>query len=64
MSCVKTVSFFVLISRVPHGPIFPSKGVRKGDTLSLYLFLLCNDGLISLLKSAVRESSVQGLRVC
>lgn len=55
MMCVKSVSFFILINREPKGLIEPSRGLRQGDPLSLYLFLICIEGLISLFTKAPQE---------
>ncbi|XP_041004081.1 uncharacterized protein LOC121249435 [Juglans microcarpa x Juglans regia] len=64
MQCISTVSFSVLVNGLQIGPIFPSRGIRQGDPLSPYLFLLCTKGLTSLLKTAARNNTVRGLRVC
>lgn len=39
MSCVSLVSTSILFNGVPLEPIFSSRGIRKGDPLSLYLFI-------------------------
>ncbi|XP_042988698.1 uncharacterized protein LOC122316231 [Carya illinoinensis] len=64
MMCVKTVSFSVLINGEPKRPIIPSRGLRQGDTLSPYLFLLCIEGLISLLKKAEGNGEITPIRIC
>ena len=39
MSFVITPSFSILVNGKPYGMIHPSRGIRQGDPLSLYLFL-------------------------
>lgn len=50
MQYVKMASFSVLINGEPKGPIVSSRGLRKGDLLSSYLFLLCTERLVNLLR--------------
>jgi hypothetical protein len=50
MAC--TVSYFVLVNGSPVGLIILSRGIRKGDPISPYLFLICVEALSSLLHHA------------
>ena len=54
MMCVTTVSYSVLINGDPKGKITPSRGLRQGDPISPYLFLICAEGLSAMLKKEER----------
>ena len=49
MVCVKTVSYSVLLNGEPKGLINPTRGIRQGNPLSPFLFLLCTEGLNNLI---------------
>ncbi|KAL0006736.1 hypothetical protein SO802_008238 [Lithocarpus litseifolius] len=63
MMCVSTVSYSVLINGEPKGKIVPSRGLRQGDPISPYLFLLCTEGLLAMLKKEEKEGHIKGVAV-
>ena len=63
MIYVCTVLYSVLINGQPFGHIQPSQGIRQRDPLSPYLFILCAEGLNTLLHLAEREGKITGLPI-
>jgi hypothetical protein len=52
MSCVKTVTYSMLIHGKSYGKIVPTRGIRQGDPLSPYFFIMCAKGLSSPLQKS------------
>ncbi|CAH9117813.1 unnamed protein product [Cuscuta epithymum] len=64
MECVSTVSYYVQFERDFLGPITPGRGLRQGDPLSPYLFIMVAEGLSALLKKAEARGDIHGVAVC
>jgi hypothetical protein len=64
MSCVSSVQYQVRFNGQETECFSPTRGLSQGDPLSPYLFLLCAEGLTSLLKYAEDEGSLVGVKVC
>lgn len=64
MYCIRTVSYSILVNGEPNGDIRPSRGIRQGDPLSPYLFLLCSGGLNRLIQKVVNDDLIQGFSLC
>ncbi|XP_023645887.1 uncharacterized protein LOC111832631 [Capsella rubella] len=63
MFCVTSVEYSVLLNGQPHGSINPERGLRQGDPLSPYLFILCTEVLISNIRKAEQEKLITGIKV-
>ena len=65
MVCVRTVTYSVLVNGEPCGMIHPTRGIRQGDPLSLFLFLLCTEGLNGMIKKkAERRGEIHEYSLC
>ena len=64
MLCVKTVTYSILVNGEPKGMITPTRGIRQGDPLSPFLFLLCTEGLNGLINQAFQQGHIKGYALC
>ncbi|KAH9763510.1 reverse transcriptase domain-containing protein [Citrus sinensis] len=63
MLCVSTVTYKFPCDGVELGPIVPSRGLRQGDHLSPYLFIICAEGLSLLINHYESAGLLYGVRI-
>jgi len=61
MACVRTMSYSVAVNGNVVGKVIPSRGLRQGDPISLYLFILCAETFSSLLTKAQQKGVISGV---
>ena len=63
MACISLVQYKILINGQPKGHIIPNRGLRQGDPLSPYLFILCTEALIANIRKKEEEKLLTGLKI-
>ncbi|KAM1174400.1 hypothetical protein ACFX19_027537 [Malus domestica] len=61
--CISTVSFSILINGSPTGYIQPTRGLRQGDPLSPFLFLICAEGFSNLIRKGMERGALHGYKI-
>ena len=61
MGLVSCPFFSILLNKSPTRLFSPSKGIRQGDLLSPFLFILDAEGLSKLIKAQVGQGRIRGL---
>lgn len=64
LRCISSVSFTFKYNGGVSGSLIPARGLRQGDPISPYLFLLCADAFSTLIRKAERDNLISGARIC
>ena len=57
MSCISSVSTSLLFNGGALEPFLPTRGIRQGDPLSPYIFIMCMDYLGKLIQERCEDKS-------
>lgn len=63
MQSVTTVTYSFLINGQPRGSVTPQRGLRQGDPLSPFLFIICSSVLSGLCQNAQDSGTLRGLQI-
>jgi hypothetical protein len=64
MNCVTTVRYQIKVNGDFTEKFTPTRGLRQGDPLSPYLFVICVEGLSALLQDAEANGRISGVKIC
>eukprot|EP00253_Pinus_taeda_P021359 PITA_21359 len=62
LALIKSSSFSILVNGSPSETFTPSRGIRQGDPLSPFLFVILMEGLSRLIHKAKADGIIRGLR--
>lgn len=61
--CISTVPYSVLVNGSPGETFFPTRGIRLGNCLSHYIFIICMETLSRLLLKGKTDNLIQGFKL-
>lgn len=64
MNCVTTVNYKIKVNGDYTEVIKPDRGLRQGDPLSPYLFVICAEAFSAAIQAAEGSKRLCGLRIC
>lgn len=63
MQCAQTVSYSFVHDGCEFGNIQPKRGIRQGDPISPYLYILCAEGLSSIIRRHEDSGLLHGISI-
>jgi hypothetical protein len=64
MLCITSVKYQFKVNGTCSDVVVPQRGLRQGDPISPYIFLICAEAFSSLLNKADVDGSLQGIKIC
>ena len=61
---IYTLNYSILLNGMPTTTFNSSRGLREGDPLSPFLFIIAVEGLGRYIKKELQERKIKGLRIC
>eukprot|EP00253_Pinus_taeda_P036193 PITA_36193 len=62
LALIKSLRYSILVNGAPSVPFSPSRGIRQGDPLSPFLFVILMEGLSRLIAKKKAEGQIKGLQ--
>ncbi|KAK3211112.1 hypothetical protein Dsin_015818 [Dipteronia sinensis] len=62
LRCISSVTYSFMLNGEVSGNIIPSRGLRQGNLISPYLFLICSEGLSCLIRNAQIQGKLTGFK--
>jgi len=63
MACVTSVKYKIRFNSTETDTVIPTRGLRQGDPLPPYLFLMVAEGLSCMIRGAEERGEIEGVRV-
>lgn len=63
MQCIQPTSYRILVNGQPLDSFSPTRGIRRGDPLSPFLFLICAQGFSGLTRYKIACGTRKGIRM-
>eukprot|EP00253_Pinus_taeda_P013888 PITA_13888 len=62
LELIKSTRYSILVNGTPSTPFSPSRGIRQGDPLSPFLFVILMEGLSRLIAKKKEDGQIRGLQ--